>query len=105
MSLEELLIEIAKKHDADKARQEKLDKITPQFQTEEEALAYARRLAVLRPGDSVWVPDEELNKCVEGVFMNRESEFFYILYYAANRKKFVVAKCTPGTIVLDDPRR
>ena len=105
MSMEELLIEIAKKHDANKARQEKLDKITPQFQTEEEALAYARRLAALRPGDSVWIPNEEIDTLTEGVFMGRVSELFYILYYAAKKKIVAVAKGTPGTIVLDNPRR
>lgn len=49
--------------------QQKLAELSPSFENSEEALAYAKRLMALKPGDVALVPYTEQETCREGVYI------------------------------------
>lgn len=64
----------AKKKAELKALYEKRAAFLPQFETEAEALAYARRVASLRPGDTVKVLNRDDTGLVDAVFVGTDDE-------------------------------
>lgn len=66
-----------------------LKALMPHFDTEEEALRYAERLAALKPGDRVKVPCDE--SLVEGIFtgiQGKDGDIKCIVYKPEERSLF-----------------
>lgn len=91
--------------EAEEERDKKMTKIKemlPNLESEEQALAYAKRLASLQPGDKVQIPNVETAEMMPGIFLNFSkngtASFFF---YDAENKGLAVQTCGLPLVVLD----
>lgn len=108
MGIEEMFVGAALKAMREKTDEmnEKFEKLAPHFETEEEALAYARRLAALRPGDVVKVPNKGVTALISGVFVglvnpdDGPAKASVLLWHSEKRRLFQTA-LSLFSVVLD----
>lgn len=103
MGMEELFLGMLSKNaDKQKAVQEKRRALMPQFETEEDALDYARRVALIRPGDTVRVLNVDDTGLHRAVFVCTDSDGDpSLLVYNPDNKLLMNQRTCWHAIVLD----
>lgn len=80
-----------------------LDKLAIKFASEEEALAYAKRLLALKPGDVVKIPNDDNTGFRDAVFIGVTSDLnLQFLYYDEKDKDLGRQETGWGLVKLDD---
>lgn len=93
---EEIIKEIIDKNDL---RQQELKTMLPHFETKEDALKYAVRLANLKPGDRVKAPYGDVLE--DHVFLHFDKNSAFLLKYDPDTKILRTNKVAPGQLILD----
>lgn len=103
MGMEKLLFDMLSKDvDEKKAVQEKRRALMPKFETGEEALDYARRIAAIRPGDTVRVLNDDDTGLHRAVFVSTDSDGDpSFLVYNPGSKGLMTQRTCWHAVVLD----
>lgn len=81
--------------------QKKRAGLLPKFETEEDALRYARRLSALRPGDRIGIINDDDTGFMPAVFVGLHKQEVTFLVYDKEEKRLLAGRTNLTAIQLD----
>lgn len=87
---------------ATKNMQDKLARLALTYSDEDAALAQARKMANLKPGDKIYIPDAKPENYIPAIFVRWSDDgMIHSLVYNESVKQLWPAKTSPTLVLLD----